>query len=113
MKEVKNCVRCGTVISDINSADYYSHISIQYCKACKAAVKKEKTLLRVQKLRTQKRAEKKELQAEKKELQDKIRQLETENQVLRRMLRRSPNTETKCSEFVISTQPDFSYIPDR
>lgn len=106
MKEVKNCVRCGTVISDINSADYYSHISIQYCKACKAAVKKEKTLLRVQKLRTQKRAEKKELQ-------DKIRQLETENQVLRRMLRRSPNTETKCSEFVISTQPDFSYIPDR
>lgn len=106
MKEVKNCVRCGTVISDINSADYYSHISIQYCKSCKAAVKKEKTLLRVQKLRTQKRAEKKELQ-------DKIRQLETENQVLRRMLRRSPNTETKCSEFVISTQPDFSYIPDR
>lgn len=106
MKEVKNCVRCGTVISDINSADYYSHISIQYCNACKAAVKKEKTLLRVQKLRTQKRAEKKELQ-------DKIRQLETENQVLRRMLRRSPNTETKCSEFVISTQPDFSYIPDR
>jgi len=106
VKEVKNCVRCGTVISDINSADYYSHISIQYCKACRAAVKKEKTLLRVQKLRTQKRVEKKELQ-------DKIRQLETENQVLRRMLRRSPNTETKCSEFVISTQSDFSYIPDR
>ena len=106
MQEIKNCVRCGTVISDINSADYYSHISIKYCKSCKAAVQKEKTLLRVQKLRTQKRAEKKELQ-------DKIRQLETENQVLRRMLRRSPNTETKCSEFVISTQPDFSYIPDR
>lgn len=55
MTDTKFCERCGTKISEVNSADWYSHMSIKYCTACKKIVDREKTLARVHELRKRKR----------------------------------------------------------
>jgi len=55
MVDVKRCSRCGAVISDINNADWYSHLRIKYCTECAKDVKREKTRLRVANLRSRKK----------------------------------------------------------
>ena len=55
MTDIKRCKRCGKIISDINSSDWYSHIRIQYCDACRKQSDREKTAIRVAKLRERKR----------------------------------------------------------
>ena len=39
MQDKKYCRCCGILISDINSADYFRHISIKYCPTCKDTIK--------------------------------------------------------------------------
>lgn len=55
LQDIKYCKRCGAKISDLNTADYYSHLSIKYCNICKKQAEKEKTALRVAKLRERKK----------------------------------------------------------
>lgn len=76
MNDLKCCSRCGTVISDINTADYYSHIRIKYCDACREQVKREQSAMRVKALR-QRRRQKNKL------LDERLLLLEEENRLLR------------------------------
>ncbi|MDE5772173.1 MAG: hypothetical protein K2I06_11205 [Ruminococcus sp.] len=55
MNDVKYCIRCGTMISDVNTADWYSHMSIKYCDFCRRESEREKTALRVAALRKRKK----------------------------------------------------------
>ena len=41
MQERKYCEKCCKLISDINNADYYSHIRIKYCRQCAADINRE------------------------------------------------------------------------
>lgn len=40
--EKKYCQKCCKLISDINTADYYSHIRIKYCKECGEQIHRDK-----------------------------------------------------------------------
>lgn len=93
MTEVKFCKRCSKKISDINVADWYSHLSIKWCPECAEIVKREQTLERVHKLRQRKklkdkyRDEQLELLRKQTELmQEQIRLLENGNLRLREQL---------------------------
>lgn len=77
MYEVKFCKRCGVKISDVNEADWYSHISKKYCKICRRESDREKTALRVAALR-QRKKEKDKYRDEQLEL------LKAENELLRK-----------------------------
>lgn len=55
MIENKYCIRCNKLISNINTADFYSFIRIKYCCDCKQEVKRQQTLERVHKLRQRKK----------------------------------------------------------
>lgn len=76
MNDVKLCCRCGAVISDINTADYYSHIRIKYCDTCREQVKREQAAMRVKALRQRRRARNKLLD-------ERLLLLEEENRLLR------------------------------
>lgn len=77
MNDLKYCQRCGVLISDINTADYYSHISIKYCRPCSEASAREKNTAWVNAARKRKRAEQKQRDI-------KAQLLEEENELLRR-----------------------------
>lgn len=55
MTDLKYCKRCGVLISDINTADYYSHISIKYCRKCSEIAARENNTARVNAARKRKR----------------------------------------------------------
>ncbi|MDE6781365.1 MAG: hypothetical protein K2J40_07905 [Ruminococcus sp.] len=55
MTDVKYCKRCGLKISDVDTADWYSHLSIKWCPVCAEIVKREQTLERVHRLRQRKK----------------------------------------------------------
>lgn len=55
MKDIKYCCCCGKIISNVNEADWYSHISIKYCAACRKKSDREKTAIRVAALRKRKK----------------------------------------------------------
>lgn len=93
MTDVKYCKRCGLKISDVDVADWYSHLSIKYCRPCAEVVKREQTLERVHRLRQRKkikdkyRDEQLELLRQQTELmQEKIKLLENGNLRLREQL---------------------------
>lgn len=56
MKELKFCGRCGRIISDINTADYYRHISVKWCDNCSMIIKREQTAARVAAFKKRKKA---------------------------------------------------------
>lgn len=76
MTDRKFCKRCGTMISDINNTDWYRHMSVKYCSVCRKASDRQKTALRVYKLR-QRKKEKDKFRDEQLEL------LKVENELLR------------------------------
>lgn len=93
MVDTKYCKRCCRKISDINVADWYSHMSIKYCPSCAEIVKREQTLERVHRLRQRKkmkdkyRDEQLELLKQQTELlQEQIKLLENGNFRLREQL---------------------------
>lgn len=51
--ERKYCQRCCKLISDINTADYYSHIRIKYCKQCADKIHSENTAILIKAKRRQ------------------------------------------------------------
>ena len=55
MIDVKYCKRCGVKISDINSADWYRHMSVKYCSECRKDSDRQKTAIRVANLRQRKK----------------------------------------------------------
>lgn len=78
--QIKRCERCYKPISYEDTADWYSHIRIQYCDECKEIVKKEKAAERFRRFKA------KEKEAAK--LRDqRIRELELENSILRAKLK--------------------------
>lgn len=77
MNDIKYCKRCGVMISNINTADYYSHISIKYCRKCAEIAARENNTYRVNQARKRKRAEQKQRDI-------KAQLLEEENELLRR-----------------------------
>lgn len=77
MNDVKYCVRCGAMISNVNNADWYSHISVKYCPDCRKESDRQKTALRVYNLR-QRKKQKDKFRDEQLEL------LKVENELLRK-----------------------------
>lgn len=77
---IKRCERCYTPISYEETADWYSHVRIQYCDACKKIVEKEKAAERFRryKQRQKEAAEQRDLR---------IKELELENSILRDKLK--------------------------
>lgn len=89
MTDIKRCKRCGKVISDIDSADWYSHIRIQYCDACRKQSDREKTAIRVAKLRERKRQKDKFRDQELELMRERVAILEEENELIRQRLIKS------------------------
>lgn len=86
MTDIKRCKRCGKIISDVNYSDWYSHIRIQYCESCRKQSDREKTAIRVAKLRERKRQKDKFRDKELELLREKSKMLEEENEILRQRL---------------------------
>ncbi len=76
MRETKYCQRCGKIISRIENADWYSHMSIKYCPDCRKKSDQEKTAERMKKFRARNRAVNKARN-------EKLELLEKENELLR------------------------------
>jgi len=55
MKEIKYCCNCGKIISQIDEANWYSHMSKKYCSDCREKSDREKTAARVAALRKRKK----------------------------------------------------------
>lgn len=89
MTDIKRCKRCGKVISDINSSDWYSHIRIEYCDACRKQSDREKTAIRVAKLRERKRQKDKFRDKELELMRERVAILEEENELIRQRLIKS------------------------
>lgn len=79
MQERKYCQKCCKLISDISTADYYSHIKIKYCKECAPKVDREKAAERMKAVRRKTR----ENNRLRRELNDKLLR---ENELLKRQL---------------------------
>ena len=77
---IKRCERCYAPISYEETADWYSHVRIQYCDTCKKIVEKEKAAERFRryKQRQKEAAEQRDLR---------IKELELENSILRDKLK--------------------------
>lgn len=86
MTDIKRCKRCGKIISDINSSDWYSHIRIQYCDACRKQSDREKTAIRVAKLRERKRQKDKFRDRELELMKERNQLLQEENEILRQKI---------------------------
>lgn len=86
MTDVKRCKRCGKIISDVNYSDWYSHIRIQYCESCRKQSDREKTAIRVAKLRERKKQKDKFRDKELELLREKSKMLEEENELLRQKI---------------------------
>ena len=86
MTDVKRCKRCGKIISDVNSSDWYSHIRVQYCDVCRKQSDREKTAIRVAKLRERKRQKDKFRDRELELMREKNKMLEEENEILRQKI---------------------------
>lgn len=89
MNDIKRCKRCGKIISDINSSDWYSHIRIQYCDACRKQSDREKTAIRVAKLRERKRQKDKFRDKELELMRERVAILEEENELIRQRIIKS------------------------
>ncbi len=89
MTDIKRCKRCGKIISDINSSDWYSHIRIQYCDACRKQSDREKTAIRVAKLRERKRQKDKFRDKELELMRERVAILEEENELIRQRIIKS------------------------
>lgn len=77
---IKRCERCYTPISYEDTADWYSHIRIQYCDECKKIVEKEKAAERFRRYKQRQ----KEAAAQR---DIRIKELELENSILREKLK--------------------------
>ena len=86
MTDVKRCKRCGKIISDVSSADWYSHIRVQYCESCRKQSDREKTAIRVAELRKRKRQKDKFRDRELELMREKNKMLEEENEILRQKI---------------------------
>lgn len=89
MTDIKRCKRCGKIISDVSSADWYSHIRIQYCDACRKQSDREKTAIRVAKLRERKKQKDKFRDKELELMRERVAILEEENELIRQRLIKS------------------------
>ena len=86
MTDIKRCKRCGKIISDVNSSDWYSHIRIEYCDVCRKQSDREKTAIRVAKLRERKRQKDKFRDRELELMKERNQLLQEENEILRQRL---------------------------
>ena len=86
MNDVKRCKRCGKIISDVNSSDWYSHIRVQYCESCRKQSDREKTAIRVAKLRERKRQKDKFRDRELELMKERNQLLQEENEILRQKI---------------------------
>ena len=86
MNDVKHCKRCGKIISDVNSSDWYSHIRVQYCDVCRKQSDREKTAIRVAKLRERKRQKDKFRDRELELMKERNQLLQEENEILRQKI---------------------------
>lgn len=84
MNDIKYCVRCGAFISDVNAADWYSHISIKYCNVCRREAEREKTALRVAALRQRKKQKDKFRDEQLEIISERNELLKEENELLRK-----------------------------
>lgn len=86
MNDVKRCKRCGKIISDVSSADWYSHIRVQYCESCRKQSDREKTAIRVAELRKRKKQKDKFRDRELELMKERNQLLQGENEILRQKI---------------------------
>ena len=86
MTDVKRCKRCGKIISDVNYSDWYSHIRIEYCDVCRKQSDREKTAIRVAKLRERKKQKDKFRDRELELMKERNQLLQEENEILRQKI---------------------------
>ena len=86
MNEIKRCERCGVVISVLEHTDYYSHLSIKYCRSCAQSGEREKTAARMRELRKRKRAQNKQRDIKLSLLEEENELQREENELLRRSI---------------------------
>jgi len=79
MTETKKCQRCGTVIGDAYSTDYYAYIRMKYCPECKKTVTNMQAAERMKKFRYKNRMMNKAMK-------DRVQLLEEENELLRKRI---------------------------
>jgi len=81
--DYKFCKMCGKLISDLNSenCDYFRHMSVKYCSACREQSDRMKAAVRMYNLR-QRKKQKNKFRDEQLEL------LKTENEILRKRLQK-------------------------
>lgn len=73
--KISRCVKCGCIIGDENSMDWYSLIRRKYCDSCQVIVRAEQHTQAVRNARKSK-----------KELNTKVKALENENAKIRKMV---------------------------
>jgi len=84
MRNIKFCQKCGLIISRINDADWYSHMSIKYCADCAKKIEKEKSAARVAEFRKRKRMKEKYRDEQLELLKEQTQLLGEENELLRK-----------------------------
>ena len=89
MTDVKRCKRCGKIIADVSAAGWYSHIRVQYGESCRKQSDREKTAIRVAKLRERKRQKDKFRDKELELMRERVAILEEENELIRQRLIKS------------------------
>lgn len=83
IKEIVYCERCHKPISNINTADYYSHIRIERCEDCGKDHKRELTALRVAAWRERKKQKENYRDKELEALRERTALMQEENELLR------------------------------
>ena len=80
---MKFCERCGKLVSDVETDDWYKHIAVKYCPECSEIVEREKTAERVAALRQRKREKEKYRDQQLELLKEQCGKLKEENALLR------------------------------
>ena len=85
--DIKYCKMCGTEISNLyNDDDWYKHISIKYCPACRELSDKQKTALRVANFRKRKKQKDKFRDEQLELLSEQNKLIKAENELLRQQI---------------------------
>lgn len=88
MTDLKYCKMCGTLISNANddSTDYFRHIALKYCPACRKLSDQQKTALRVYNLRQRKKQKDKFRDEQLILLNQQVEMMKEENELLRQKI---------------------------
>ncbi len=86
---------CGTIISKVDDADWYSHMSIKYCSTCRKQSDRKKTAERMKELRKRQKEKNKIRDEQIKLLDEQLKLIKEENEMIRRRIIRLREEKVK------------------